>query len=119
MIDEEKYDDDFIESINEDYSVQTSSQDSFGKLLKAYEEHKKTETEINKRPMSSYQINNNPQNNTKIFSKQKPQSANLISSFNNSNKSVSSKQEKECDKKYEEIIKDLSNFIDKNKIKKK
>jgi hypothetical protein len=119
MIDEEKYDEDFIESINEDYSVQTSSQDSFGKgILKAYEEHKKTETKINQRPMSSYQINNNPQNNNKIFSKQKPQSANLISSFNNSNKSVSSKQEKECDKKYEEIIKDLSNFIDKNKIKK-
>ena len=119
MIDEEKYDEDFIESINEDYSVQTSSQDSFGKgILKAYEEHKKRETEINQRPMSSYQINNNPQNNTKIFSKQKPQSANLFFSFNNSNKSVSSKQEKECDKKYEEIIKDLSNFIDKNKIKK-
>ena len=31
MIDEEKYDEDFIESINEDYSFQTSSQDSFGK----------------------------------------------------------------------------------------
>ena len=128
MIEEEKYDQDFIESINEDYSVQTSSQDSFGKgILKAYEEHKKIESKINQRPISSYQINNNNQKNINKeeinLSRQKPQSANLISSSNNSHsnksKSVSSKKEKEYEKTFEEIITDLSNFIEKNNIKKK
>ena len=37
MIEEEKYDDDFLESLKEENSIQTGSQDSFGKgILKAY-----------------------------------------------------------------------------------
>ena len=50
MIEEEEKYDDFLESLKEEYSVQNESQDSFGKgILKANEEHKKTEQLINQR----------------------------------------------------------------------
>ena len=127
MIEEEEKYDDFLESLKEEYSVQNESQDSFGKgILKANEEHKKTEQLINQRPISSYHNNNNKNKNLNKEdiinpSKQKPQSAHPISSNNsnsNKSKSISSKNEKECDKTFEEIITDLKNFIQKNHIKK-
>ena len=126
MSDEEKYDDDFLESLKEENSIQTGSQDSFGKgILKAYEEHKKAESKINQRPISSYHNNNQANNLNKedliSSSKQKPQSAHPISSNNsniNKSKSSSSKSEKECDKNFEEIITDLKQFIEKYHIKK-
>ncbi len=123
---EEKYDD-FLESQKEDNSLQTDSQDSFAKgILKANEEHKKTEQLINQRPISSYHNNNNQNKNLNKEdlinpSRQKPQSAHHISSNNsnsNKSKSISSKNEKESDKTFEEIITDLKNFIEKNNIKK-
>ena len=123
---EEKYDD-FLESQKEDNSLQTDSQDSFAKgILKANEEHKKTEQLINQRPISSYHNNNNQNKNLNKEdiinpSKQKPQSAHPISSNNsnsNKSKSFSSKNEKESDKTFEEIITDLKNFLEKNNIKK-
>ena len=124
MSDEDKYDDDFLESLKEENSIQTGSQDSFGKgILKAYEEHKKIESKINQRPISSYYNNNQANNLNKedLLSKQKPQSAHPISSNNskiNKSKSSSSKNEKECDKSFEEIITDLKNFIEKYHIQK-
>ena len=126
MIEEEKFDDDFLESLKEENSIQTGSQDSFGKvILKAYEEHKKAESKINQRPISSYHNNNQANNLNKedliSSSKQKPQSAHPISSNNsniNKSKSSSSKTEKECDKNFEEIITDLKKFIEQYHIKK-
>ena len=127
---EEKYDEDFNDLINDDNSIQSNSQDSFAKgISKAYEEHKKTESKINHRPISSYQVNNNNVVNNlnkedSIKSKQKPQSAHPITSSNNSvnnkSKSISSKNEKEIesDKSFEEIITDLKNFIKQKNIKK-
>ena len=125
---EEKYDEDFYDLIKDDNSIQSNSQDSFAKgISKAYEEHKKTESKINHRPISSYQVNNNNVVNNlnkedSIKSKQKPQSAHPITSSNNSvnnkSESISSNNEKESDKNFDEIITDLRNFIKQKNIKK-
>ena len=114
MVEEEEYDD----FLKEDDSP-GDSKDSFGKKIQdMYEEHKKKDTKIIHRPISSYQPNSsNNNNNYNLISNQ------LGNNSNNSNKishpkSASSKNTDLPKKSFDEIMNDLKNFIKKNKISK-
>ena len=105
----------------------SNSQDSFNKdLQKIYEEHKKSETKVPHRPISSYTANRNfNQQNKEIDhaknKKNKPQSAQATKSNNNSKNSNSKEQNKNNnnnDINIEEVLKDLNNFLLSHKIKK-
>ena len=115
MVEEEEYDD----FLKEDDSP-GDSKDSFGKKIQdMYEEHKKKDTKIIHRPISSYQpnsSNNNNINNNLLLNQ-------LGNNSNNSNKishpkSASSKNTELPKKSFDEIINDLKMFINKNKISK-
>ena len=115
MVEEEEYDD----FLKEDDSP-GDSKDSFGKKIQdMYEEHKKKDTKIIHRPISSYQPNssNNNNINNNLLANQ------LVNNSNNSNKishpkSASSKNTELPKKSFDEIINDLKMFINKNKISK-
>ena len=111
----------------------SNSQDSFNKdLQKIYEEHKKSETKVPHRPMSSYTANRNfNQQNKEIepptkHVKNKPQSAQASKSNNNSKNSNSKEQSKNNNNKnnndndisVEDLLKDLNGFLLSRKIKK-
>ena len=112
----------------------SNSQDSFNKdLQKIYEEHKKSETKVPHRPISSYTANRNfNQPNKEIdpvkHVKNKPQSAQATKSNNNSKNSNSKEQSKNNNNNdnnnnnndigIEEVLKDLNNFLISHKIKK-
>ena len=116
--------------IIKDDTVNSNSQDSFNKdLVKKYEEHKKSETKVPHRPISSYTANRNfNQANKEEPVKQvknKPQSAQATKSNNNSKNSNSKDQNKNNENEennndigIEEILKDLNNFLLSHKIKK-
>ena len=116
--------------IIKDDTVNSNSQDSFNKdLQKKYEEHKKSETKVPHRPISSYTSNRNfNQVNKEIDPvkqiKNKPQSAQATKSNNNSKNSNSKEQKKNNDNDndndigIEEILKDLNYFLLSHKIKK-
>ena len=114
-----------VEIIKDD-TVNSNSQDSFNKdLVKKYEEHKKSETKVPHRPISSYTANRNfNQANKEMDSvkqiKNKPQSAQATKSNNNSKNSNNKEQNKnnENDIGIEEILKDLNHFLLSHKIKK-
>ena len=115
MVEEEEYDD-FLK----DDDSPGDSKDSFGKKIQdMYEEHKKKDTKIIHRPISSYQpnsSNNNNINNNLLLNQ-------LGNNSNNSNKishpkSASSKNTELPKKSFDEIINDLKMFINKNKISK-
>ena len=115
MVEEEEYDD-FLK----DDDSPGDSKDSFGKKIQdMYEEHKKKDTKIIHRPISSYQPNssNNNNINNNLLANQ------LVNNSNNSNKishpkSASSKNTELPKKSFDEIINDLKMFINKNKISK-
>ena len=110
----------------------SNSQDSFNKdLQKIYEEHKKSETKVPHRPISSYTANRNfNQQNKEIDhaknKKNKPQSAQATKSNNNSKNTNSKEQSKNNnnnndnnnDINLELVLKDLNNFLISHKIKK-
>ena len=119
--------------ILKDDTGNSNSQDSFNKdLQKIYEEHKKSETKVPHRPISSYTANRNfNQANKEMDSvkqvKNKPQSAQATKSNNNSKNSNSKdKQNKNSDKNtksnidigIEDLLNDLNNFLLSHKIKK-
>ena len=112
--------------IIKDDTVNSNSQDSFNKdLQKKYEEHKKSETKVPHRPISSYAANRNfNQTNKEIDAvkqiKNKPQSAQATKSNNNSKNSNSKEQKKSSDNEIgiEDLLKDLNNFLLSHKIKK-
>ena len=119
-----------VEVIKDDNS---NSQDSFNKdLQKMYEEHKKSETKVPHRPISSYTANRNfNQQNKEIdpvkHVKNKPQSAQATKSNNNSKNSNSKDQSKKSKENnndnnneigIEEILNDLNSFLLSHKIKK-
>ena len=112
--------------IIKDETVNLNSQDSFNKdLQKKYEEHKKSETKVPHRPISSYAANRNfNQTNKEIDAvkqiKNKPQSAQATKSNNNSKNSNSKEQKKSSDNEIgiEDLLKDLNNFLLSHKIKK-
>ena len=117
-------------AVIKDVTVNFNSQDSFNNdLVKKYEEHKKGETKIPHRPISSYAANRNlNQANKEMGSvkkvKNKPQSAQATKSNNNSKNSSNkgqnknSENENENDISIEELLKDLNNFLLSHKIKK-
>ena len=119
--------------ILKDDTGNSNSQDSFNKdLQKIYEEHKKSETKVPHRPISSYTANRNfNQANKEMDSvkqvKNKPQSAQATKSNNNSKNSNSKdKQNKNSDKNtksnidigIEDLLNDLNSFLLSHKIKK-
>ena len=117
-----------VEVIKDDIS---NSQDSFNKdLQKMYEEHKKSETKVPHRPISSYTANRNfNQQNKEIAPekhiKNKPQSAQATKSNNNSKNSNSKEQSKKSNNDnnnneigIEEVLNDLNGFLLSHKIKK-
>ena len=119
--------------ILKDDTGNSNSQDSFNKdLQKIYEEHKKSETKVPHRPISSYTANRNfNQANKEMDSvkqvKNKPQSAQATKSNNNSkNSSSKDKQNKNNDKNtknnndigIEDLLNDLNSFLLLHKIKK-
>ena len=125
------------ENVPEDNSVEvikddiSNSQDSFNKdLQKMYEEHKKSETKVPHRPISSYTANRNfNQQNKEIAPekhiKNKPQSAQATKSNNNSKNSNSKEQSKKSNNDnnnneigIEEVLNDLNGFLLSHKIKK-
>jgi hypothetical protein len=122
---ENAQEDNSVDAIKDD-TVNSNSQDSFNKdLQKKYEEHKKSETKVPHRPISSYTSNRNfNQANKEIDPvkqiKNKPQSAQATKSNNNSNNSNSKEQKKKNDNDIgiEDILKDLNNFLLSHKIKK-
>ena len=125
--------------VKEDPQNNSNSQDSFNKdLQKIYEEHKKSETKVPHRPISSYTSNRNfnkvnQELDTVKQIKNKPQSAQQTKSNNNSKNSKDNKEQnnkeqnnKESNNKeqnknkeltFEEILNDLNKFILTNKIK--
>ena len=115
----------------------SNSQDSFNKdLQKIYEEHKKSETKVPHRPISSYTANRNfNQANKEIDPvkqvKNKPQSAQATKSNNNSKNSNSKDQRSKNndndnnknnnnnnDIGIEDLLNDLNSFLSAHKIKK-
>ena len=121
--------------LKEDSQNNSNSQDSFNKdLQKMYEEHKKSETKVPHRPISSYTSNRNfnkvnQELDTVKQTKNKPQSAQATKSNNNSKNVKENKEQnnKESNNKeqnnikeltFEEILNDLNKFILTNKIKK-
>ena len=132
MIEKEKNNEDTASIIKEDSQNNSYSQDSFNKdLQKKYEEHKKSETKIPHRPISSYTSNRNfnkvnQELDTVNQVKIKPQSAQATKSNNNSKNSKEKINNKEPNNKeqnknkeltFEEILNDLNKFILNNKIK--
>ena len=122
---ENAQEDNSVDVIKDD-TVNSNSQDSFNKdLQKKYEEHKKSETKVPHRPISSYTSNRNfNQANKEIDPvkqiKSKPQSAQATKSNNNSKNSNSKEQKKKNDNDVgiEDILKDLNSFLLSHKIKK-
>ena len=109
---------------NKEDSVNSNS--SFDKdLQEKYEEHKKGETRIPHRPISSYTTNRNFNQDKKEIdsikqSKSKPQSAQASKSNNNSKNSNSKEQQSKNGNEIniEELFNDLNKFIVSRKIKK-
>ena len=125
--------------ILKDDTGNSNSQDSFNKdLQKIYEEHKKSETKVPHRPISSYTANRNFNQANKEMDpvkqvKNKPQSAQATKSNNNSKNSNSKDQHSKNNEKnsnnnknennnndigIEDLLNDLNNFLSAHKIKK-
>ena len=120
--------------ILKDDTGNSNSQDSFNKdLQKIYEEHKKSETKVPHRPISSYTANRNFNQANKEMDpekqvKNKPQSAQATKSNNNSKNSNSKEQKSKNndnnnkannnDIGIEDLLNDLNSFLFSHKIKK-
>ena len=116
--------------ILKDDTGNSNSQDSFNKdLQKMYEQHKKTETKVPHRPISSYTANRNfNQPNKEVEEiKNKPQSAHASKTDNNSKNSNNKDQQNKNnddnannkkDISIEDLLNDLNGFLLSHKIKK-